>query len=93
MVPLKAGDGTAFRKLFNFVIKCQIIEVDVTIIVYRHQKLSAPFYQNSYCNFKIDGITSHCSFEENIQKNDLIDLANFVEDEVTFVNDPLYLCN
>ena len=28
MVPLKAGDGTAFRKLFNFVIKCQIIEVD-----------------------------------------------------------------
>ena len=28
MVSLKAGDGTAFRKLFNFVIKCQIIEVD-----------------------------------------------------------------
>ena len=28
MVPLKAGDATAFRKLFNFLIKCQSIEVD-----------------------------------------------------------------
>ena len=28
MVPLKAGDATAFRKLLNFPIKCQTIEVD-----------------------------------------------------------------
>ena len=28
MVPLKSGDATAFRKLFNFLIKCQTIEVD-----------------------------------------------------------------
>ena len=28
MVPLKAGDATAFKKLFNFLIKCQTIEVD-----------------------------------------------------------------
>ena len=28
MVPLKAGDATAFRKLFNFLIKCQSIEAD-----------------------------------------------------------------
>ena len=28
MVPLKAGDATAFRKLFNFLIKCQSIESD-----------------------------------------------------------------
>ena len=28
MVPLKAGDATVFRKLLNFLIKCQTIEVD-----------------------------------------------------------------
>ena len=28
MVPLKAGDVTAFRKLFKFLIKCQTIKVD-----------------------------------------------------------------
>ena len=28
MVPLKAGNATAFSKLFNFLIKCQTIEVD-----------------------------------------------------------------
>ena len=28
MIPLKAGDATAFRKLFNFLIKCQTIEFD-----------------------------------------------------------------
>ena len=28
IVPLKAGDATAFKKLFNFLIKCQTIEVD-----------------------------------------------------------------
>ena len=28
MVPLKARDATAFRKLFNFLIKCQTIEDD-----------------------------------------------------------------
>ena len=28
MVPLKAGDATAFKILFNFLIKCQTIEAD-----------------------------------------------------------------
>ena len=28
MITLKAGDATAFRKLFNFLIKCQTIEAD-----------------------------------------------------------------
>ena len=28
MVPLRAGDATAFKKLFNFLIKCETIEVD-----------------------------------------------------------------
>ena len=28
MAPLKAGDATAFRKLFNLLIKCQTIDVD-----------------------------------------------------------------
>ena len=28
MVPLKAGDATAIRKLFNFLIKCETIEAD-----------------------------------------------------------------
>ena len=38
-------------------------------VLHRHQKSSARFYQNSQCIFGIDGIATHFSFEENIQKN------------------------
>ena len=65
MVNLKAGDATTFRKLFNFLMKCQTIEVDghynpldtLEMICMVLSKL--PLHLQD-CIF---------NFEENIQKN------------------------
>ena len=69
MVPLKAGDATAFRKLFNFLIKCQSIEVDGHYNSLDIPEIICTLLSNFHCIFKIDGIAAPCSFKENIQKN------------------------
>ena len=68
MAPLKAGDATAFKKLFNFLIKCQTIEVDG-----RYNPLDTPeiicMVLSKLLVHLEDIITTHFSFEVNIQKN------------------------
>ena len=68
MAPLKAGDATAFKKLFNFLIKCQTIEVDG-----RYNPLDTPeiicMVLSKLLVHLQDIITTHFSFEVNIQKN------------------------
>ena len=91
MQPLKARDAAAFRKLFDFLIKCQTMRVGS-----KHNPLDTPemicmilaklplhlediWNQNTLLLRRMDS-----------REPTLIDLANFVEDEMTLVNDPLY---
>ena len=88
MVLLKAGDGTAFRKLFNFLSKCQTIEADghynlldtPEIICTVLSKL--PLHLQDRWNRNTLQLRRKFSKETH-----LIDLTNFVEDEMTLVND------
>ena len=94
MVPLKARDATVFRKLFNFLIKSQTIEVDghynpldtPEIICMILSKLPLHLQDRWNCNT----LQLRRKYSKEPQ---LIDLTNFVEDEMTFVNDPLYSCD
>ena len=95
IVPLKAGNATAFRKLFNFLIKCQTTEVDghynpfldtPKIICTVLSKL--PLHLQDRWNRNPLQLRRQCS-----KGPQLIDLTNCVEDEITLANDPLYSRN
>ena len=91
MQPLKSGDATAFRKLFNFLIKCQTVrvgsklnpldtpEVICMILAKLQLHLQDRWNRNTPLLRRRDS-----------RESTLIDLDNFVEDEMTLVNDPLY---
>ena len=91
MQPLKPGDAAAFRKLFNFLIKCQTMRVGS-----KRNPLDTP---EMICMI-LAKLPLHLQDRWNrntllLRRRDsreptLIDLANFVEDEMTLVNDPLY---
>ena len=61
-------------------------ELAVNIIPWIHLKWYAWSWQNYHCISKIDGIDRLLRRREPT----LIDLANFAEDEIILVNDPLY---
>ena len=61
-------------------------ELAVNIIPWIHLKWYAWSWQNYHCISKIDGIDRLLRRREPT----LIDLANFAEDEITLVIDPLY---
>ena len=72
MVPLKAGDAAAFRKLLNFLIKCQTIEADG--LDGHYNPLDTPVIictdlPKFPLHLQDRWITTHCSLEENIQNN------------------------
>ena len=91
MVPLKAEDATAFRKLFNFLIKCQSIEFDdhynpldtpeIICTVLSKLPLHLPD------RWSRNTLQLRRKYSKQLQ---LIGLANVFEDEITLVNDPLY---
>ena len=88
MVPLKSRDAMAFRKLFNFLIKCPTIELDghynpLEIICMVLSKL--PLHLQDRWSHKTLQLQNKYS-----KRPQLIDLINFVEDKMTLVNDPLY---
>ena len=91
MQPLKPGDAAAFRKLFNFLIKCQTMTVgskrnpmDTSgMICMILAKL--PLHLQGRWNRNTMLLRRRDSREPT-----LIDLANFVEDEMKLVNDTLY---
>ena len=91
MKPLKPGDAATFRRLFNFLIKCQTMGVGS-----KHNPLDTP---EVICMILAKlPLNLQDRWNRNtllLRRNDsreptLIDLANFVEDEMTLVNDPLY---
>ena len=91
MQPLKPGDATAFQRLLNFLIKCQTMGVGS-----KHNPLDTP---EMICMI-LAKLPLHLQDRWNrntllLRRMDsrgptLMGLANFVEDEMKLVNDPLY---
>ena len=85
------GCKTAFKKPFNFVIKCQTIEADGyynpldTPEIIPMVLLKLTLHLQDIWSRKT--LQLRRKYSKEIQ---LIDLTNFVEDEMTLVNDPLY---
>ena len=86
MVPLKSGDATAFRKLFNFLIKCQTIEVDghynpldTTEIICTVLSKLPLHLQDRWSRNTLRLRRKHS------KEPQLIDITNLVEDEMTLV--------
>ena len=91
MSPIKPGDISAFRKLFNFLIKCQSLSrssqnnpLDTPEIICMIL-LKFPVHLQDRWNRNILKIRRMHSREPQ-----LFDLANFVEDEMTLVSDLFY---
>ena len=91
MQPLKPGDAAAFQKLFNSLIKYQTMRVGS-----KHNPLDTP----EMMYMILSKLPLHLQDRWNrntllLRRRDsreatLIDLANFVDNEVTLVNDSLY---
>ena len=91
MVPLKAGDATAFRKLFDFLIKCQTTEVDGHYNLLDTPEIICTVLSKLPLHLQDRWNRNTLQFQRKFSKEpQLIDLTNFVEDEITLVNDPLY---
>ena len=92
MQPLKSGDVAAFRTFFNFMMKCQTMragskcnpfdtpEIICVILAKLPLDLQHRWNRNTLLLRRI----------RDSREAALIDLANFVKDEITLVNDPLY---
>ena len=91
MQPLKPGDSATFRRLLSFLIKCQ-----TTGVGSKHNPLDTP----EMVRMALAKLPLHLQDRWNrnallLRRRDsreptLRNLANFVEDEVTLVNDKLY---
>ena len=91
MTKIKPGDASAFRRLFNFLIKCQSLQYS-----YNQNPLDTPdvicMILSKIPGFLQDRWTRHV---HKIRKNEarepgLLDLTNFIQDEMTVVYDPLF---
>ena len=89
--PLKPGDAAAYRKLFNFLIKCQTMRVGSKYNLLDTPEMicmilaKPPLHLQDRWNRNTLLLRRRDSREPT-----LIDLTNFVVDEMTLVNDLLY---
>ena len=90
MTKIKPGDAAAYRRLFNFLIKCQSLDYgsqnpldtpDVICIILA----KIPGYLQDRWNRNVQKIR-----KVQMREPGLIDLTNFIEDEMVLVNDPLF---
>ena len=90
MTKIKPGDAAAYRRLFNFLIKCQSLEYgsqnpldtpDVICMILA----KIPGYLQDRWNRNVQKIR-----KVQMREPGLIDLTNFIDDEMVLVNDPLF---
>ena len=91
MSPIKSGDISAFRKLFNFLFKCQSLSrssqnnpLDTPEIICMILSKLPVHLQDRWNRNTLKMRMMHS------REPWLFDLANFVEDEMTLVSDALY---
>ena len=90
MTKIKTSDAAAYRRLFNFLTKCQTLE-------YGNQN---PLHTPDVIWMILAKITGYPQdrWNRNVQKSrriqmrepELIDLTHFIEDKMVLVNDPLF---
>ena len=90
MTKIKTGDAAAYRRLFSFLIKCQSLEYgsqnpldtpDVICMILA----KIPGYLQDRWNRNVQKIR-----KVQMREPGLMDLTNFIEDEMVLVNDPLF---
>ena len=90
MTKIKPGDAAAYRRLFSFLIKCQSLEYgsqnpldtpDVICMILA----KIPGYLQDRWNRNVQKIR-----KVQMREPGLMDLTNFIEDEMVLVNDPLF---
>ena len=92
MNKIRAGDVVAYRQLFNFLIKCQSLDhllssassldsPDVICVILE----KVPFHLQDSWNRRVQKIR-----QTQMGDTGLIDLANFIENKITLVSDPLF---
>ena len=91
MTKIKLGDESAFRRLFNFLIKCQSLQysnnqnpLDTTDVIYMILSKIPGFLQDKW-NRHVHKIRKN-----HARETGLLHLTNFIEGEMTIVNDPLF---
>ena len=91
MSKIKSGDAVAFRRLFNFLIKCQTMSYGTSknpldspdVICMTHSKVPGPL--QDLWNRNLLRIR-----RTETREPGLLDLTNFIEDKMILVNDPLF---
>ena len=89
MTKIKSGDVTIYRRLFNFLIKCQSLEygsqdpLDTPDVICMILAKIPGYLQDRW--------STNAKKIRNAQMREprLTDLTNFIEDEMVLVNDPL----
>ena len=91
MTKIKLGDESAFRRLFNFLIKCQSLQysnnqnpLDTTDVICMILSKIPEFLQDKW-NRNVHKIRKN-----HARETGLLNLTNFFEGEMTIVNDPLF---
>ena len=90
MTKIKPGDAAAYRRLFNFQIKCQSLgygsqnPLDIPDVICMILAKIPGFLQDRW-NRNVQKIR-----KVQMRELGLIDLTNFTEDEMVLVNDPLF---
>ena len=90
MTKIKPGDAAAYRRLFNFLIKCQSLEYGCQNLLDTPDVIcmilpKIPGYLQDRWNRNVQKIR-----KVQMRELGLIDLTNFTEDEMVLVNDPLF---
>ena len=91
MTKIKPGYASAFRRLFNFLIKCQSLQYS-----YNQNPLDRPdvirMILSKIAGFLQDRWNRHFHKIRRNQAREpgLLDFTNFIEDKMTLVSDPLF---
>ena len=91
MSKIKFSDAVAFGRLFNFLIKCQTMNYTTS---------KNPFDSSDVISMMLSKVPGHLQDRQNrnalrIRRTEtrepgLLDVTNFIEDEMILVNDPLF---
>ena len=91
MTKIKPGDAAAFRRLFNFLVKCQSLQysnnqnpLDTPDVICMILSEVPGFLQDRW-NKNVRKIR-----KSQARKPGLLDLTNFIEDKMALVNYPLF---
>ena len=90
MSKIKSGDAVAFRRLFNFLIKCQTMSYGTSKNPLDSPDVICMILSKVPVICKTGGKNALRIRRTETREPELLDLTNFIEDEMILVNDPLF---